>query len=260
MQNAVSMRARLAVAAVLVGQSACAAVVVDVSNRHPTPRLLASRPVETLKTYEVRPTGGVAVYGLQASGEELAEVDAAVRHKAASLGCDGIMVAVREDQKKSVGQALTGQLNEHHEYVTAHIDALCVVEPIAPDCSGGATAPEIDVAARGMLEQWRQAQEQGGAEALAGLYVHDASLTVIDDGAPLLGWAAVERALRGREGAQRIRLDEVQVRAVAGTAIVLATVERQRAGETERGALTLVLQGPPATWRIIAEHTSFRRS
>jgi len=261
------------VIAALVTQSACAAVVVDVSSRHPTPRLLAPRPVETLKTYEVRPDGGVAVYGLQATGEELAEVDLAVKEKAASLGCDGIMVAVREDQKKSMGEALTGQLNEHHEYVSAHIDALCMVMPVTPDCpvigasAGGATAADIEGTARGVLEQWRQAYEARSADALARLYAHDAGLSVVDDGAPLVGWAVVEPVLRDRLGrgtASRVRVADVQVRATGTTAIVAATVVRERAGAAaaEAGALTLVLSAPDPSkasgWVIIAEHYSRR--
>jgi ketosteroid isomerase-like protein len=265
------MRVRHAVIAALVTQGACAAVVVDVSQRHPTPRLLAPRPVETLKTYQVRPDGGVAVYGLQATGEELAEVDLAVKQKAASLGCDGVMVAVREDQKKSIGEALTGKLNEHHEYVSAHIDALCMVMPVTPDCpvagasAGGATVADIEGTVRGVLEQWRQAYEAGSGDALAQLYAHDAGLSVVEDGAPLVGWAVVEPALRdrlGRGAASRVRVADVQVRAAGATAIVAATVLRERGGAAETGALTLVLSAPDPSkasgWVIIAEHYSRR--
>src|SRR5215510_12767392 len=138
---------RLVVTAALVALSACGRVVVEVSTRHPAPRWLSPRFVEDLKTYEVRPPGGVAVYGLQASGEDKAKVEAAVRQKAASLGCDGIMFTVREDQGVSTGVALTGKLNQAREYVGAHIDALCMVDPSAVPAGCPAVAAPVSTVA-----------------------------------------------------------------------------------------------------------------
>jgi ketosteroid isomerase-like protein len=270
---------------VLVALCACNIVPVDVSTRHPTPRPLWPRPVATVKTYEARPPGGVAVYGLQASGEDLGEVEVAIRERAASLGCDGILLTVREDQGTSRGVALTGKLNEAREYVPGHIDALCMVDPasipeICPAVTRSArtaaataaavtTRVDVDGAARDTLEQWRHAYETRSSEALAKLYSHDASLNVVEGGTRLHGWTAFEPALRdrlGRATAIRVRFDDVQVHAAGATAVIVATMLRERSDAgvtaTENGSLTLVLQasevGNDAGWVIVAEHYSKR--
>src|SRR5262245_44430539 len=168
------------VAGALLMISACNVIQVDVSQRHPSPHPLWSRPVETVKTYETRPPGGVAVYGLQAQGGDVNEVESAIKAKAAELGCDGIMLLVRADQSISQGVALTGKVGEARQYTEAHIDALCVVDPgIVPDfcktpppesaapatastaTAAPATAPlaSVDSGVRGALERWRQAYE-----------------------------------------------------------------------------------------------------
>ena len=276
------MKYRRVVIATLVALSGCGTVLVDVSSRHPTPRPLWAHPVASLKTYQTRPAGGVAVYGLQASGEDAADVEAAVREKAASLGCDGIMFTVREDQGKSEGVALTGKLNDAREYVGAHIDALCMVDPAAipegcptvarPEPGAATTAPvDADGAIRAMLEQWRQAYEGRSSEALAKLYVHDASLRVVEDGAAVHGWTAFELALRDRPGkatAIHVRFEDIQVHTVGATGFIIATLLRDRSDATstvtDKGVVTLVLRaaepGNETGWVIVAEHTSYRRS
>lgn len=265
-------------AVALVG---CNVILVDVHQRHPTPRPLWPRPVATVKTYETRPSGGVAVFGLQAAGGDLDEVERAVRAKAASLGCDGIMISVREEQSVSHGVALTGKLIEAREYVDAHIDALCMVDPAAvpeictaaarPAAAPAATAPAVSVDAeagvRAVLERWRRAHESRSGDALAALYAHDADLSVVDGDVRWTGWASVEPVLRERlaGAAAAVRLEDIQVRAAGTTAVVVATVVREHieaaARVTEIGALTLVLraaEGDPA-WVIVAEHQSRRR-
>jgi len=302
------MTYRGVVVAGLVALSACNIVPVEVSLRHPSPRPLWPRPVATVKTYEARPPGGVAVYGLQASGEDLAEVEAAIRDKAAGLGCDGIMLIVRADQGTSQGVALTGKLNDAREYVSARIDALCMVDPASlPEVCTAVAGPErtaatsdaplvtdaaattaaartamataraamaagADATARATLERWRQAYEAGSGEALGKLYSHDASLSVVDDGARLVGWIAFEQALRDRLGRTpmipviHVQLKDVQVHAVGATAVIVATMLRERSDAgtpaSETGSLTLVLRaseaGHDGGWVIVAEHYSKR--
>lgn len=260
------MRHRGVVAGALLALSACNVIPVDVSQRHPTPRPLWPRPVATVKTYEARPSGGVAVYGLQAAGGDLGEVEGAIRAKAASLGCDGIMVSVREEHSVSHGVQVTGKLIEAREYVDAHIDALCMVDPAAvPEICPVQPAPVDEAGARAALERWRQAYETRSGEALAKLYTHDAGLSVVEDGVRIAGWATFEPVLRERlaRPAARLRLDDVQVRAAGTTAVIVATLVRERseaaATVTDSGLVTLVLRpGEPDGWVIVAEHASRR--
>jgi ketosteroid isomerase-like protein len=132
------------------------------------------------------------------------------------------------------------------------------------------TAPgDIEGTARGVLDQWRLAYESRNTEALARLYAHDASLSVVEDGGRRLGWTEVEPMLRDRLGkasSLHIRIEDVQIRAQGTTAIVVATVLRERSApdaSTDRGVLTLVLRAPEAGdagWVIVAEHDSHRGS
>src|SRR5215470_11762493 len=85
------------VVAALVALSACAVPVVQVNSLHPTPRALFPHGVDTLQLYKSRPAGGIAVYSLEASGEDEPDVEKAVKERAAGLGCDGIMYTVRVD-------------------------------------------------------------------------------------------------------------------------------------------------------------------
>jgi ketosteroid isomerase-like protein len=260
----------------LVALSGCAVPVVQVNPMHPKPRPLWPHGVETLQLYKSRPAGGVAVYSLEASGEDEPDVEQAVKEKAASLGCDGILYTVRLDQQVSEGTALTGKLTAAHEYVSARVDALCVVVPasIVESCVASTkldpSAPpvEVDRAVRDALEAWRAAYEARSAEAAAKLYVHDASLNVSQDGSSLLGWTEFEPVLRERfAGVARVTIGEVQVTATGGAAVVVAGLQRERsvagATVTDDGVVTLVLRlsvvNEVAGWLIAAEHVSFQR-
>lgn len=262
---------------VLVALCACAVPVVQVHQMHPRPRALWPHGVETLQLYKSRPAGGVAVYSLEASGEDEPDVEQAVKEKAASLGCDGILYTVRIDQKIIDGASLTGKLNSAHEYVSARVDALCIVVPasILDSCVAStkldpsAPPPEVDRSVRDALEQWRQAYATGSADAAARLYLHDASLHIVQDGRSLMGWAAFEPVLRERlGGGARLTIGDVQVTATGGAAVIVAGVQRVRgdgdAARTEDGVVTLVLRlsvvNEAAGWLIAAEHVSFARS
>lgn len=140
-----------------------------------------------------------------------------------------------------------------------------------------AVPADVAAAARGALEQWRQAYQVRSFEALADLYARDGSLTVVQDGTLWLGWAAFEPVLRDRLAkatAIHVRLKDVAVTAVGSAgAVVVATMARERADATtqimENGVLTLVLRssgragsgssGHPA-WVIVAEHYSYKRT
>jgi ketosteroid isomerase-like protein len=277
------MRYRHVVIAALVSLGGCAVPLIEVKSLHPAPapRVLGPRAVDTVQTYNARPPGGVAVYSIEASGEDEAETEAVVRQKAASLGCDGLMFTVQMDQGKSEGEYFTGQLNQHREYTYARVDALCVVDPAAlpPGCPAPArpepTAPapttaKVDAAVRDALERWRQAYESRSGEALAKLYSHDASLRVVHDGSLLLGWAAFEPVLRDQlrtEPPIHIRIADVQVSSAGTTAVIVASMRRERTDAAptaaDDGVVTLVLRaagtGNDVGWVIVAEHASHRQ-
>ena len=262
--------------AALAALGGCAVPIVQVNPLHPKPRALWPHGVDLLQLYKSRPAGGIAVYSLEASGEDEPDVEAAVKQRAADLGCDGIMFTVRLDQTVSEGTALTGKLNSAHEYISARVDALCIVVPasIVDSCVASTkldpSAPpvEVDRAVRDALEQWRLAYETGNADAAARLYVHDASLNAVQDGHAFVGWAAFEPVLRERLTAgMPLKLGDIQVTATGGSAVIVAGMQRERSAAgspvTDTGIVTLVLRlsvvNEAAGWLIAAEHVSFQR-
>jgi ketosteroid isomerase-like protein len=130
-----------------------------------------------------------------------------------------------------------------------------------------ATSAEVATAARGVLEQWRQAYEVRSVDALASLYAHDPGVSVVLDGTLSLGWAEVEPVLRDRVGkatAIHVRFKDISVGAVGLTgAVVVATLVLERGDATtsvtENGAVTLVLRNEGG-WLIVAEHYSYKRT
>jgi ketosteroid isomerase-like protein len=139
--------------------------------------------------------------------------------------------------------------------------------PAAPAAAAAVVPADVDAAARGALEHWREAYEARSVDALAKLYSHDPSLSVVQDGAQLLGWPALEPVLRdrfARATAIHVRLRDVQVTAIGSAgAVIVATMLRERSDATtavtENGALTLVLRADDAGWVIVAEHYSYKR-
>ena len=132
-----------------------------------------------------------------------------------------------------------------------------------------ATPKDVVAAARGVLEQWRQAQEVKSFELLAKLYVRDQDVVVVQEGAPLIGWSSVSAMLQDRmttATAIHVRLKDVQVASVApSVASALATMTREvstgATTVTEIGTVTLVLRRAEtvgAPWLIIAEHYSYK--
>ena len=109
--------------------TACVGASVDVTPLRPTPRALTPRTVDTVKILESRPDNGVAVYNLVASGGGKAELETAVREKAANLGCDGLVITVRAEPTHTSSGATTGELNDHRDVVAGHVTAMCIVLP-----------------------------------------------------------------------------------------------------------------------------------
>jgi len=134
--------------------------------------------------------------------------------------------------------------------------------PTAP-----ATPTEVVAAAKATVEQWRQGYEVRSLEVLAKLYAHDTDVVVITEGAPLVGWKAIEASLRDRLAhatAIHVRLKDVQVASIGPTvATVVAGMTRELTDgattTTEQGTLTLTLRKEGDGWVIALEHYSYRR-
>lgn len=156
-----------------------------------------------------------------------------------------------------------------------HAAILVVALAIAACPSGGSdttparpqTPPEVLSAARGTVEQWRQAYQIKGYDALASLYAHEAQLVLVHDGRPLVGWASVEAMIKDRLARYQkivIRLKDINVVALGATsATATATMTRELGDEvttvTETGALTMVLRRDGDQWVIVTEHYSYKK-
>src|SRR5215510_9807533 len=120
--------------------------------------------------------------------------------------------------------------------------ALCVVLALAA-CRGKAedttparpqTPKEVVAAARGIVEQWRQAYEVRSFDALAKLYAHDVDLVVVQDGHPLVGWPSVEGVLKDRIARYKdihVRLKDIQVVSLGPTAATATAAMTRELGD-----------------------------
>jgi hypothetical protein len=104
----------------------CVGPTVDVTPVGPAPRVLAPRAPEMVKRFELRPDNGIEVFDLEAYGDAKPKLLVAIRQKAASLGCDGLMFTAPSAANLD-NTAATGQLNEHHQKPGSHIEAVCIV-------------------------------------------------------------------------------------------------------------------------------------
>lgn len=109
--------------------AACTGPRVELKTLAAAPRPMTPRPVEQLKVFQSRPDGAVAVYDIEAYGDVREKLDAAIKQKAASLGCDGTLLLVRKEAVFADNSASTGQLNEHHVKSGSHVEHLCIVLP-----------------------------------------------------------------------------------------------------------------------------------
>ena len=111
----------------LAALSACVGPTVDVTPVGPVPRGLVPRTPETVKRFELRPENAIEVYDIEAYGDAKTKLLAAVRQRAASLGCDGLMFSAPTRATQHDSAADTGQLNEHHQKPGSHVEAVCIV-------------------------------------------------------------------------------------------------------------------------------------
>lgn len=135
--------------------------------------------------------------------------------------------------------------------------------PVAPQ-----TPPEVVAAARGTIEQWRQAYQIKGFDVLEKLYAHEPTLVFVHDGRALIGWSSVEAMIKDRLARYQkivIRLKDINVIAIGPTgATATASVTRELGDEvtmvTEYGALTMVLRRDGDAWVIVTEHFSYKKA
>jgi len=126
----------LFVGAVFVTLGACVGPTVDVTPVGPVPPGLSPRDPQAVKHFELRPENGVEVYDIEAYGDAKPKLFAAIRQKAANLGCDGLMFSAPAATASLDNAAATGQLNEHHQKPGSHIEAVCIVLQAAAATSG----------------------------------------------------------------------------------------------------------------------------
>ena len=130
-----------------------------------------------------------------------------------------------------------------------------------------ATPPQVLQAARGTIEQWRQAYQIKSLDVLSKLYAHESALVLVHDGLPLVGWASVEAMIKDRLVRYQkivIRLKDINVVALGATAATAtASMTRELGDEvttvTETGALTMVLRRDGEQWVIVTEHYSYKK-
>ncbi|HPH69697.1 MAG TPA: nuclear transport factor 2 family protein [Kofleriaceae bacterium] len=149
--------------------------------------------------------------------------------------------------------------------------ALCVASAGCPHASTASTvaptsgAVPSEAAALATLEQWRQAMEVRSVDGLAQLYANDQRLIVVAQGQRTNGWSNVEPMLRQqleRAAEVHVRLSEMTSYDYGQTMVVHAAAEIETSsGATavkESGVLTFVLAPRGTSWRIVAQHFSYR--
>lgn len=124
---------------------------------------------------------------------------------------------------------------------------------------------EVREAARGAVEQYRQAYEILTFDGLAPLYAQGPEVEVVAQGIRYTGWEDVESYLRDLlERADRVRLEVGDLRVVAlgpSGAIATAEIERSVRGPVmsvdASGVLSLTFRLDEDRWRIVSEHLSY---
>jgi ketosteroid isomerase-like protein len=129
------------------------------------------------------------------------------------------------------------------------------------------TPPEVLQAARGTIEQWRQAYQIKGFDVLTKLYAHEAELVLVHEGRAFVGWPSIEALIKDRLARYQkivIRLKDINVVALGATSATATAVMTRELGDevttvTETGALTMVLRRDGEQWVIVTEHYSYRK-
>jgi ketosteroid isomerase-like protein len=135
------------------------------------------------------------------------------------------------------------------------------------DTAASAAPKDVVEAAKGAIEQWRQAYELRSLDSLGKLYVHDPDTIVVLDGQVMIGWSSIEAMLKDKIARAKeihVRLKDVTVKSLSPEVASAAATMTREIGDgvttvTEAGALTLVLHKDDSGWKIVVEHYSYRR-
>ena len=107
----------------------CVGPSVDVTPLHPAPHAMSPRATAAVQVLTEPPADAVDVYRIEASGGSEETLLSSVKEKAASLGCDGVVITDRTAKRQEATDPGTGALNDHREVTAAHVYAMCVVMP-----------------------------------------------------------------------------------------------------------------------------------
>jgi ketosteroid isomerase-like protein len=157
--------------------------------------------------------------------------------------------------------------------------ALALVAVLAGSvgCSGGAKCPKgatltgefADAEVADVLraiEQWRVASEERSVNALFALYDQTPSVSLVTQGAAIVGWEAVQAELTARFAAAtaiHYKVTDIRVSPIGGGAVATAALAREISDGVKTvndlGTLTLAFgKSAEGAWVIVAEHFSFR--
>ncbi len=162
----------------------------------------------------------------------------------------------------------TARMRHAAIFVVALVMVGCTRGPSETAPARPATPPEVVTAARGTMEQWRQAYQIKGLDVLSGLYAHDPEIVFVHDGRALVGWASVEAMIKDRLARYQkivIRLKDINVIGLGPTGATATAVMTRELGDdvttvTESGVLTMVLRRDGEHWVIVTEHYSYRKA
>jgi ketosteroid isomerase-like protein len=124
---------------------------------------------------------------------------------------------------------------------------------------------QVEEAARGAVEQYRQAYELLTFDGLAPLYAQGPEVEIIAQGTRHTGWDEVEAYLRDlleRASEVRVRVGELRVIALGPKgAIATAEIDRSVRGPVisvnATGVLSLTFRLEDGRWLIVSEHLSY---
>ncbi|MGE5186010.1 MAG: YybH family protein [Acidobacteriota bacterium] len=154
-----------------------------------------------------------------------------------------------------------------HIVLVALVLAAACQHAAKPEATTAGAPEDVAAAAKGAIEEWREAYEVRSADALGKLYAHDPDLVVVRDGQALTGWPAVQAMVKdqlARAKEIHIKLKDTHVKSLAPTVATATATMSREIGDgvttvTEQGVLTLVLRKDEGGWKIVVEHYSYRR-
>src|SRR5689334_22615489 len=157
------------------------------------------------------------------------------------------------------------------------LNALSILLVAAVGCGGGkapekpepvkvATPADVQEAAKGVVEKYRQAYEVRSKDALADLYSQTVDVVLVHQGKDSHGWAGVSAYLddllaRAKEVHVKITMVAITAIGNSGAAIsgeMIRSISDGEAAVEEKGVLTLTIRREGEKWVVVHEHFSYR--